>query len=500
MSEIVQYGGSGPAEEQEYEEEEDDEEEDDLCFGRKEAIYLSMEKVAMFLIYSSPALVSAGHIALHNSPYTGEYRIVLDTFNNIFQLLDQASLELSGRKDVCTDMSDVAMGMFGFKDCKKGNRKMDGFLAVIIEFFKKYLGSTKLIAALGASSGILAIYTTLRGFIATLLTNLLCGMHYRGTQGFVGTWVIAKIIIKTIAKFGYENGVMSKKVAVAFGGALLGHITSIGIWSAKAQEYQVPNDAPELRDIERNINNINNNVADVTGIADAIDDLENLQDHEGGDKLINDYINYGTLEEDFKNNKKMIAMMQTYLHNALKDTEPGSFDNAEHNELLKSVKKFSSRWRKPSTMFDMGPQEDYADSEPIPRDTDFDEYGYTDGQLRRGNSVGYDRVTNKTPFEFGGIVKKKRKLIKNGSNAMNIMKKEYKSIQKSESKSKSKSIQKSKKAGWMYNIKKGTKKQRHKQDNKHRRANAGKKTKVRGKGQGVNKSKTKRMHSKRHWG
>ena len=496
MSEIVQYGGSGPAEE--HEEEEEEEEEDDLCFGRKEAIYLSMEKVAMFLIYSSPALVSAGHIALNNSSYSGDYRIVLDTFDNIFQLLDQASLDLSGRKDVCTDMSDVAMGMLGFKDCKKGNLKMDGFLAVIVAFFKKHLGSTKLIATLGVSSGILAIYTTLRNFIATLLTNLLCGMHYRGTQGFIGTWVIAKIIIKTIAKFGYENGVLSKNVAVAFGGALLGHITSIGNWSAKAREFQVKNDAPGLRDIENNINNIDNNVVNVTGIADAIDDLENLQDHGGGDKLINDYINYGTLEEDFKNNKKLIAMMQTYLHNALDDTEPGSFDNAEHNELLQSVKNFSFRWRKPSTMFDMGPQEDYADSEPIPRDTEFDKYGYTDGQLRRGNSLGYDRVTNKTPFEFGGIVKKKHKLIKNGSKAMKIMKKEYKSIQKSESKSKS--IQKSKKAGWMYNIKKGTKKQRHKQDNKHHRANAGKKTKGRGKGPGVNKSKTKRMRSKRNWG
>tara|TARA_B110000285_G_scaffold165297_2_gene184639 strand:+ start:142 stop:1632 length:1491 start_codon:yes stop_codon:yes gene_type:complete len=496
MSEIVQYGGSGPAEE--HEEEEEEEEEDDLCFGRKEAIYLSMEKVAMFLIYSSPALVSAGHIALNNSSYSGDYRIVLDTFDNIFQLLDQASLDLSGRKDVCTDMSDVAMGMLGFKDCKKGNLKMDGFLAVIVAFFKKHLGSTKLIATLGVSSGILAIYTTLRNFIATLLTNLLCGMHYRGTQGFIGTWVIAKIIIKTIAKFGYENGVLSKNVAVAFGGALLGHITSIGNWSAKAREFQVKNDAPGLRDIENNINNIDNNVVNVTGIADAIDDLENLQDHGGGDKLINDYINYGTLEEDFKNNKKLIAMMQTYLHNALDDTEPGSFDNAEHNELLQSVKNFSFRWRKPSTMFDMGPQEDYADSEPIPRDTEFDKYGYTDGQLRRGNSLGYDRVTNKTPFEFGGIVKKKHKLIKNGSKAMKIMKKEYKSIQKSESKSKS--IKKSKKAGWMYNIKKGTKKQRHKQDNKHHRANAGKKTKGRGKGPGVNKSKTKRMRSKRNWG
>jgi hypothetical protein len=496
MSEIVQYGGSGPAEE--HEEEEEEEEEDDLCFGRKEAIYLSMEKVAMFLIYSSPALVSAGHIALNNSSYSGDYRIVLDTFDNIFQLLDQASLDLSGRKDVCTDMSDVAMGMLGFKDCKKGNRKMDGFLAVIVAFFKKHLGSTKLIATLGVSSGILAIYTTLRNFIATLLTNLLCGMHYRGTQGFIGTWVIAKIIIKTIAKFGYENGVLSKNVAVAFGGALLGHITSIGNWSAKAREFQVKNDAPGLRDIENNINNIDNNVVNVTGIADAIDDLENLQDHGGGDKLINDYINYGTLEEDFKNNKKLIAMMQTYLHNALEDTEPGSFDNAEHNELLQSVKNFSFRWRKPSTMFDMGPQAEHADSEPIPRDTEFDKYGYTDGQLRRGNSLGYDRVTNKTPFEFGGIVKKKHKLIKNGSKAMKIMKKEYKSIQKSESKSKS--IQKSKKAGWMYNIKKGTKKQRHKQDNKHHRANAGKKTKGRGKGPGVNKSKTKRMRSKRNWG
>ena len=496
MSEIVQYGGSGPAEE--HEEEEEEEEEDDLCFGRKEAIYLSMEKVAMFLIYSSPALVSAGHIALNNSSYSGDYRIVLDTFDNIFQLLDQASLDLSGRKDVCTDMSDVAMGMLGFKDCKKGNRKMDGFLAVIVAFFKKHLGSTKLIATLGVSSGILAIYTTLRNFIATLLTNLLCGMHYRGTQGFIGTWVIAKIIIKTIAKFGYENGVLSKNVAVAFGGALLGHITSIGNWSAKAREFQVKNDAPGLRDIENNINNIDNNVVNVTGIADAIDDLENLQDHGGGDKLINDYINYGTLEEDFKNNKKLIAMMQTYLHNALDDTEPGSFDNAEHNELLQSVKNFSFRWRKPSTMFDMGPQEDYADSEPISHDTEFDKYGYTDGQLRRGNSLGYDRVTNKTPFEFGGIVKKKHKLIKNGSKAMKIMKKEYKSIQKSESKSKS--IKKSKKAGWMYNIKKGTKKQRHKQDNKHHRANAGKKTKGRGKGPGVNKSKTKRMRSKRNWG
>ena len=200
MSEIVRYGGAATA--------------DDNCFGKYDRIYESMKKVAMLLICSSPSLALAGRDFIKTSQYNGEYAIVVDAFSKIFTIIDEASMDLAGRRDKCTDLSDVAWGMLGMKQCNKGNAKMEGFFGLIVEFFKNNLGGTAVVAALSTSNGILAVYTTMRNFIARMLTNVMCAIYYHGRNGMVGTWVIAKAIIQTIGQFAKEGGILSTNIAL----------------------------------------------------------------------------------------------------------------------------------------------------------------------------------------------------------------------------------------------------------------------------------------------
>ena len=101
MSEIVSYGGAAQT--------------DDNCFGRYDTIYESMKKVAMILIYSSPILAIAGREFIKTSQYKGEYEIIVDAFNKIFKIVDEASMDLGGRRNKCKDLSDVAWGMFWYE-------------------------------------------------------------------------------------------------------------------------------------------------------------------------------------------------------------------------------------------------------------------------------------------------------------------------------------------------------------------------------------------------
>ena len=469
MSELVKYGGAAPA--------------DDKCFGQYDRIYEAMKKVAMLLICSSPILAKVGHEYIKASQYGDEYGIVQDAFSKIFKIIDEASIDLAGRRDKCTDLSDVAWGMLGMKQCNKGNAKMDGFFGLIVNFFKNHLGETGVIAALTTSTGILAVYSTMRNFIAELLTNVMCAIYYNGSNGIVGTWVIAKIIIQTIGKFIKDGGVLSKNIAIGIGGEILKFVTNLGQWNKKNNEYVIVNDTPAIEDVESNIADVDNGVVVgdgvslASGLSDAVDELENIEDYEdGGDELINNYIDdKQQMARDFKHNDKKLKFMREYLLDAIEETAEGGPEYYEHQELLQMINQLAGRWRPPTAMYDMGDASKLPASQPTDEteyDSDYDPSEYMDQTVERTRS-------------YGGIIKKEdSKFIKNLNKSMKKMRKGLKS----------------KKAGYNYMKKnKGTKKNR-----RHRNINpgfskkkAGKKTKALGKGIRTSKRNTKRRKIRR---
>ena len=486
MSEIVRYGGAAQRERA-----------DDNCFGQYDRIYESMKKVAMLLICSSPSLALAGRDFIKTSQYNGEYAIVVDAFSKIFTIIDEASMDLAGRRDKCTDLSDVAWGMLGMKQCNKGNAKMEGFFGLIVEFFKNNLGGTAVVAALSTSNGILAVYTTMRNFIARMLTNVMCAIYYHGRNGMVGTWVIAKAIIQTIGQFAKEGGILSTNIALGIGGAILKYVTGLGRWNQN--EFIIPNDTPAIEDVENNIADIDNGVvvSDVglaTGLSEAVDELENTEDHkEGGDELINDYVDdVEQIEWDFHDNANNLKFMQKYLRDAIKDTEKGGHEYEDHKELANMIKQLSGKWRPSTDMHDLGDVSQVAASQPMDEteyDSDVDPSYHMNQTLERTRSYGNNPHPGSVPYGMGGIINKKdSKFIKNLNKSMKKMRKGLQS----------------KKAGYNYMKKnKGTKKYiRHRNINpgfskKKAGKKAGKKTKGLGKGIRVSKRNTKRRKLKR---
>lgn len=486
MSEIVRYGGAAQRERA-----------DDNCFGQYDRIYESMKKVAMLLICSSPSLALAGRDFIKTSQYNGEYAIVVDAFSKIFTIIDEASMDLAGRRDKCTDLSDVAWGMLGMKQCNKGNAKMEGFFGLIVDFFKNHLGGTAVVAALSTSNGILAVYTTMRNFIARMLTNVMCAIYYNGSNGMVGTWVIAKAIIQTIGQFAIDGGILSTNIALGIGGAILKYVTGLGRWNQN--EFIIPNDTPAIEDVENNIADIDNGVvvSDVglaTGLSEAVDELENTEDHkEGGDELINDYVDdVEQIEWDFHDNANNLKFMQKYLRDAIKDTEKGGHEYEDHKELANMIKQLSGKWRPSTDMHDLGNVSQVAASQPMDEteyDSDVDPSDNMNQTLERTRSYGNNPHPGSVPYGMGGIIKKKdSKFIKNLNKSMKKMRKGLQS----------------KKAGYNYMQKnKGTKKYiRHRNINpgfskKKAGKKAGKKTKGLGKGIRVSKRNTKRRKLKR---
>ena len=486
MSEIVRYGGAAQRERA-----------DDNCFGQYDRIYESMKKVAMLLICSSPSLALAGRDFIKTSQYNGEYAIVVDAFSKIFTIIDEASMDLAGRRDKCTDLSDVAWGMLGMKQCNKGNAKMEGFFGLIVDFFKNHLGGTAVVAALSTSNGILAVYTTMRNFIARMLTNVMCAIYYNGSNGMVGTWVIAKAIIQTIGQFAKDGGILSTNIALGIGGAILKYVTGLGRWNQN--EFIIPNDTPAIEDVENNIADIDNGVvvSDVglaTGLSEAVDELENTEDHkEGGDELINDYVDdVEQIEWDFHDNANNLKFMQKYLRDAIKDTEKGGHEYEDHKELANMIKQLSGKWRPSTDMHDLGDVSQVAASQPMDEteyDSDVDPSYHMNQTLERTRSYGNNPHPGSVPYGMGGIIKKKdSKFIKNLNKSMKKMRKGLQS----------------KKAGYNYMKKnKGTKKYiRHRNINpgfskKKAGKKAGKKTKGLGKGIRVSKRNTKRRKLKR---
>lgn len=488
MSEIVRYGGAAQRERA-----------DDNCFGQYDRIYESMKKVAMLLICSSPSLALAGRDFIKTSQYNGEYAIVVDAFSKIFTIIDEASMDLAGRRDKCTDLSDVAWGMLGMKQCNKGNAKMEGFFGLIVEFFKNNLGGTAVVAALSTSNGILAVYTTMRNFIARMLTNVMCAIYYHGRNGMVGTWVIAKAIIQTIGQFAKDGGILSTNIALGIGGAILKYVTGLGRWNNRKNEFIIPNDTPAIEDVENNIADIDNGVvvSDVglaTGLSEAVDELENTEDHkEGGDELINDYVDdVEQIEWDFHDNANNLKFMQKYLRDAIKDTEKGGHEYEDHKELANMIKQLSGKWRPSTDMHDLGDVSQVAASQPMDEteyDSDVDPSYHMNQTLERTRSYGNNPHPGSVPYGMGGIINKKdSKFIKNLNKSMKKMRKGLQS----------------KKAGYNYMKKnKGTKKYiRHRNINpgfskKKAGKKAGKKTKGLGKGIRVSKRNTKRRKLKR---
>ena len=488
MSEIVRYGGAAQRERA-----------DDNCFGQYDRIYESMKKVAMLLICSSPSLALAGRDFIKTSQYNGEYAIVVDAFSKIFTIIDEASMDLAGRRDKCTDLSDVAWGMLGMKQCNKGNAKMEGFFGLIVEFFKNNLGGTAVVAALSTSNGILAVYTTMRNFIARMLTNVMCAIYYNGSNGMVGTWVIAKAIIQTIGQFAKDGGILSTNIALGIGGAILKYVTGLGRWNNRKNEFIIPNDTPAIEDVENNIADIDNGVvvSDVglaTGLSEAVDELENTEDHkEGGDELINDYVDdVEQIEWDFHDNANNLKFMQKYLRDAIKDTEKGGHEYEDHKELANMIKQLSGKWRPSTDMHDLGDVSQVAASQPMDEteyDSDVDPSYHMNQTLERTRSYGNNPHPGSVPYGMGGIINKKdSKFIKNLNKSMKKMRKGLQS----------------KKAGYNYMKKnKGTKKYiRHRNINpgfskKKAGKKAGKKTKGLGKGIRVSKRNTKRRKLKR---
>jgi len=419
MSKLVKYGGAAPA--------------DDNCLGKYDRIYESMKKVAMLLICSSPSLAIAGREFIKTSKYKDEYAIVVDAFSKIFTIIDEASIDLAGRRDKCTNLSDVAWGMLGMKQCNKGNAKMEGFFGLIVDFFKNNLGGTSVVAALSTSNGILAVYTTMRNFIARMLTNVMCAIYYNGSNGMVGTWVIAKAIIQTIGEFAKAGGILSTNIALGIGVAILNFVTGLGRW--KKNEFTIPNDTPAIEDVENNIANIDGGVAVndggvATGLSDAVDELENIEYHEkGGDELINDYIDdVEQIERDFADNANNLEIMKEYLMKAINDTEKGGPEYEEHKEFTNIIKQISGKWRTSTDMHDLGDASLMADSEPMKGlfDDDFD-----DDPMERTLSDGNTPKRDSVPYSSGkmaGIINKKdSKFIKNLNKSMKKMRRELKS-------------------------------------------------------------------------
>jgi len=171
-----------------------------------------------------------------------------------------------------------------------------------------------------------------------------------------------------------------------------------------------------------------------------------------------------------------LAYIQNYLLEALEETAEGGQEYNEHHELLQMINQLAGRWRPATDMFDMGDPSELAASQPMDEteyDSDYDPSDYMDQTLERTRT-------------YGGIINKKdAEFIKNINKTIKKIRKQYKSVKKSN------------KGGWNYiKSKKGTKKR-----GKRRRTTAGVKSKKTSKnvGQGIHttKSKTKRRGAKR---
>jgi hypothetical protein len=410
------------------------------CGGKREKIEEIMKKVSMILLCSSPILAKSLDEYVSNSPYADDYRIVLGAFDNIYKIVNEASLELMGRQDACTSMSDVALGVMGLKDCSKHEKLMDGFFTLFVKFFNTNMGNTTIFTTLTKSSGILAVFTCLRDYISTLLTNIMCGLYDGGGRGMVATWVIIKIILKTTASFAIDSTSLIGRVAIAFGYEIFEFFRTQRNRDAATDEYQINNDIPIIEDVIDNIQLIDNKHDIVDRLSAAGDELKSVENNnENGNNIIYDYINDGDFKGDFKDTDYGLNAMKDYLVKAIKDTDPGGRERHIHEKLLMEYNHLAGRWRPATENSDMGPSNLVTNSQP------FDQTDYN------SDFDGMDTIERS--HTFGGIINKRdSEFIKNINKSIEIYQKKHK-LNKNQSKMKT-----NKKAGYNYKRKMKTNK------------------------------------------
>jgi|TARA_B110000261_G_scaffold107667_1_gene120597 hypothetical protein len=445
MSSIVQYGGAAHTPHTPHQQEDND-----RCYGQRKQIEYGMDKVAMLMIASAVPLAQLSHTIVSNNPYTaGSYAQLTSAFGTIYDIINETSIQLVGRRDQCTSFYHLALGAVGAMNCEKGEARMQGYFNMIIKWFEQRLGNTALFKKLIESGGILAVFTMLRKFITSLLTNLMCGLYYGGGSTLIGTWVVAKIILQTIASFVKDGSYLMVKTAVAIGGELFGYIMTLGTWHQKNKEYLITNDTPTIENVETNIASIDNAHNVVDRLSTAGDDLEAVEEtYDDGDAIIENYIeDEQQVEEDFVENDAKMKAMKDYLLYAIEASKEGGPDYNDHLNILNEYKHLSGKWRPPNDFYDMGEAEDVSVSQPYDQtdweDTDVDPHGYT---LKRAST-------------YGGIVNKKNSVFIKKINM--YIKKNLNKIKFSKKKSKSKGLTPTRRAGYKYKYKnKDTKKKR----------------------------------------
>lgn len=437
-------GGNGPAD---AEAEENNPQGDDKCLGSRETIMNAMRKVATIMILASPVAGRATHEWIRNSPYASDYGIISNAFNEMFQIIDQVAADLSGRRNKCRNLSDVAWGWMGLKDCKRGEEELNGTLGILLNFFNQHLGNTRMYQSLAQAGGIIAIFTTLRDFIAKILTNIMCATYYNGYYGTIGTWRISKIIISTSLEFIKNNGIMGANVAIGFGAEILRLFMSVGRPSEDDSENVVEEDTPYIEDVQRNINGANRKT--LRRLTRIVDDIEDIEENENeGDAIITNYMDDDEQQEtDFQDNDEKLDFMSEYLINAIDETNVGGPEYEDHIELKKELLYLSGRWRE-----DMGIDvEDMPASQPELGAHNMDDEFNLGPMITRTSTYG------------GVIDKDDKKFIKNMTKSMKTLLAKYK-FNKKAGKSK-KSLTHKSKAGYNYK-KRGTKKKKGRHNSK----------------------------------
>jgi len=382
---MVNYtGGAAPA--------------DDGCGGWRGTVRTKTDIIAFFIIAATPSLTRAANDWIRTTEYGANYDLTLGALGEMFETLDNLAADLAGRRDTCTNMRDVALGMLQFKNCHSGETRMTGIIANLMTFIQNKLGTDANTVWLTGQLSISSLMTSLRNYISNLLSNLICTFYYFTKRGTIETWRVIKVILTTTAEFAYNAGVGASSMALAMGGGLVKYFSSL--------PKKLKNDVPRnMDDIDNNIEQIIESHGDVSNVIDAVENLENAEEHEE-DALLEEYEQSDEAEEDFENVEESVNIMVEYLENALELTEEGGDEYYEHQSLRESILRLSGRYDKDQEV------EDQTTSQPI--------FEYYDGEMDYGSPL-------RRADTYGGIIKKKDiPFIKNLNKSMQIIKKKYK--------------------------------------------------------------------------
>tara|TARA_Y100000996_G_scaffold369507_1_gene316530 strand:- start:16958 stop:18340 length:1383 start_codon:yes stop_codon:yes gene_type:complete len=409
---MVKYtGGAAPA--------------DDGCGGWRGTVRTKTDIIAFFIIAATPSMTTAANDWIRNTEYGGQYDLTLSALGQIFDILDNLAADLAGRRDMCSSMSDVALGLVGFKNCHSGETRMRGVISHIMRFIQTRIGTDENTVWLTGQLGAASLLTSLRNYISNLLANLICTFYYFTKKGTVETWRVIKIILSTTAEFAYNAGVGASSMALAMGGGLVKYFSNL--------PQKLKNDVPRDMDVlDENKENIIESHQDVSNIIDAVENLENAEEQEE-DALLDEYEESDEAKEDFENVEESVNIMVEYLENALDLTEEGGDEYYEHQSIREGILRLSGR-------YDMNQEvKDQTASQQI--------FEYYDHEM------DYDSLPPQSASQpFGGIIKKKDiPFIKNLNKSMQIIKKKYKQrkVKKSKKNVKTKKgTNKSNKAGF----------------------------------------------------